>query len=84
MGWVVTGKVVVALGLLVALIGTALVGFMPLRVTTRFTGGARLYGPDPSSEMEGLTEPAVPRRWRRGWVLIFVGILLQLVGLVLG
>lgn len=84
MGCVIAGKVLTIAGLVFALIGTALVGFMTFRVTSSFTGHARIYHPDPTSRMVGETEPANPRRWRWGWGLILVGVLLQLAGAFVG
>ena len=68
-------------GLLMALAGTVQVGWTRWGVTAGFTGAARLFGPEATSQVSGTAAPADQRRWRQGWTLIFVGFALQLLGL---
>lgn len=79
--WLTLGKVITALGLAVSLTGAVIVGRMKWTIRAAFVGHARLFGPGSDSQMEGSGFPADPVRWARGWLLMYIGFALQLLGL---
>lgn len=79
--WLSIGKTITGLGLMVSLVGAVVVGTMGWSIRTAFVGPARLFGPDAPSRMEGVGLPADPVRWARGWLLVYVGFVLQIIGL---